>query len=525
MDGPQQPYLSRRQNWNTHLARHALMTPNATALRFTGRTITWAQLHERVSALASALHRRGVAAGDRVMILMLNRPEFIETTLAANSLGAIAVPVNFRLTPPELAYLVENCGASVMVTEPLLAPVAAAVRELAPVHSLIVAETPTADGVLGYEDLIAEQGETAPPVDVPPDDPALIMYTSGTTGHPKGAVLTHANLAGQTMTALYTNPPDLGHDVGFIGVPLFHIAGIGNVLPAITLGAPTVIYPLGAFNPGELLDALEAERVTGIFLVPAQWQAVCAEQQARPRRLCLRTLSWGAAPASDTLLRQMSATFPGCNIVAAFGQTEMSPVTCMLLGEDALRKLGSVGKVIPTVAARIIDDNGDDVPVGEVGEIVYRAPTLMAGYWNNPKATAEAFAGGWFHSGDLVRSDDEGYIWVVDRKKDMIISGGENVYCAEVENVLAAHPAIVEVAVIGRPDDRWGEVPVAVAAVSDAALRLADLDEFLDSRLARYKHPKALEIVDALPRNPAGKVLKTELRERFGAPSTQTGGQ
>jgi fatty-acyl-CoA synthase len=233
--------------------------------------------------------------------------------------------------------------------------------------------------------------------------------------------------------------------------------------------------------------------------------------------LRLRNLSWGAAPASDTLLRQMAQAFPGCKILAAFGQTEMSPVTCMLLGEDATRKLGSVGKVIPTVAARIVDENMNDVPVGEVGEIVYRAPTLMAGYWNKPDATAESFTGGWFHSGDLVRADDEGYVWVVDRKKDMIISGGENIYCAEVENVLASHPAIVEVAVIGRPDEKWGEVPVAVAAVSESGVTLEDLAEFLDEKLARYKQPKALEIVEALPRNPAGKVLKTELRQRFGA--------
>ena len=232
-------------------------------------------------------------------------------------------------------------------------------------------------------------------------------------------------------------------------------------------------------------------------------------------------MSWGAAPAPDALLREMSATFPGTQILAAFGQTEMSPVTCMLLGEDAIRKRGSVGKVIPTVAARVVDENMNDVPVGEVGEIVYRAPTLMSGYWNNPEATAEAFHGGWFHSGDLVRMDDEGYVWVVDRKKDMIISGGENIYCAEVENVLASHPGIVEVAVIGRAHEKWGEVPIAVAAVAvdgpQKSLSLEDLDDFLNERLARYKHPKGLEIVDALPRNPAGKVLKTELRARYGA--------
>ena len=523
----EQPYLSRRQNWVTQLSRHALMQPNATALRFMGSSTSWAALHRRVGALAAALHRRGVSSGDRVMILMLNRPEFVETCLAATMLGAIAVPVNFRLTPPELGYLVDDCGAAVLVTEPMLAPVAAAVGDVTSgLSTVIVAGDPTgvSGGVLGYEELLTEGGDPAPPVDVPGDSPALIMYTSGTTGHPKGAVLTHANLAGQAMTAIYTTAPDINNDVGFIGVPLFHIAGIGNVLPTMTMGTPTVIHPLGGFDPGGLLDVLEAENVTGMFLVPAQWQAVCAEQQARPRKLRLRTLSWGAAPASDTLLRQMAETFPNCRILAAFGQTEMSPVTCMLLGEDAIRKLGSVGKVIPTVAARIVDENNNDVPVGEVGEIVYRAPTLMAGYWNKPQATAEAFAGGWFHSGDLVRSDDEGYIWVVDRKKDMIISGGENIYCAEVENVLAAHPAIVEVAVIGRPDEKWGQVPVAVAAVT-ADVQLADLVGFLDGRLARYKHPKVLEIVDALPRNPAGKVLKTQLRARFGGAAKQAGGQ
>jgi fatty-acyl-CoA synthase len=522
----EQPYLARRQNWVNQLDRHALMQPNATALRFLGHTVTWAQLRRRVAALAEALSRRGVGFGDRVMILMLNRTEFIESVLAANMLGAIAVPLNFRLTPAEIALLVEDCEARVMITEAVLAPVATGVRDIQPLlEMIVVAGGSTDDSLLGYEDLIngsgakpgAEPGAEPEPVDVPNDSPALIMYTSGTTGRPKGAVLTHTNLTGQTMTGLYTNGADINSDVGFIGVPFFHIAGIGNMLTGILLGVPTVIYPLGAFDPGQLLDVLAAEKVTGLFLVPAQWQAVCAEQRARPRDLRLRIMSWGAAPAPDALLREMSATFPGTQILAAFGQTEMSPVTCMLLGEDAIRKRGSVGKVIPTVAARVVDENMNDVPVGEVGEIVYRAPTLMSGYWNNPAATAEAFAGGWFHSGDLVRMDEEGYVWVVDRKKDMIISGGENIYCAEVENVLAGYPRIVEVAVVGRADDKWGEVPLAVAAVTDEGLRLEDLAEFLAERLARYKHPKALEIVDALPRNPAGKVLKTELRARFGA--------
>ncbi|AYE93797.1 long-chain fatty acid--CoA ligase [Mycobacterium paragordonae] len=513
----EQPYLARRQNWVNQLERHAMMQPDAAALRFLGRTLTWTELRRRVTALAGALSRRGVSAGDRVMVLMLNRPEFVESVLAANMLGAIAVPLNFRLTPAEIAFLVEDSGARVVVTEAVLAPVATDVRNIAPLLDTVVVAGDTADdSVVFYEDLMNEAGEAPAPVDIPNDSPALIMYTSGTTGRPKGAVLTHANLTGQTMTMLYTSGVDLNNDVGFIGVPLFHIAGIGNILSGMLLGLPTVIYPLGAFEPGQLLDVLEAERVTGIFLVPAQWQAVCAEQQARPRDLRLRVMSWGAAPAPDVLLRKMSEIFPGTQILAAFGQTEMSPVTCMLLGDDAIRKRGSVGRVIPTVAARVVDDDMNDVPVGEVGEIVYRAPTLMSGYWNNPEATAEAFAGGWFHSGDLVRMDADGYVWVVDRKKDMIISGGENIYCAEVENVLAGHERIVEVAVIGRVDARWGEVPVAVAAVTEGHLRIEELDEYLTERLARYKHPKALEIVEALPRNPAGKVLKTELRLRYG---------
>ncbi len=364
----EQPYLARRQNWVNQLERHALMQPGATALRHLGgRTTTWADLRRRVSALADALSRRGVGFGDRVMILMLNRPEFVESVLAANMLGAIAVPLNFRLTAAEIAFLVEDCEAQVMITEAVLAPVATGVRNVQPLlDTIVVAGGPSGgssgDEVLGYEDMVNEPGNPPEPLDIHNDSPALIMYTSGTTGRPKGAVLTHTKLTGQTMSGLYTMGADINNDVGFIGVPLFHIAGIGNILSGLLLGVPTVIYPLGAFEPGRLLDVLAAEKVTGIFLVPAQWQAVCAEQQARPRDLKLRVMSWGAAPAPDALLREMSEVFPGTQILAAFGQTEMSPVTCMLLGDDAIRKRGSVGKVIPTVAARVVDEDMNDVP-------------------------------------------------------------------------------------------------------------------------------------------------------------------
>jgi fatty-acyl-CoA synthase len=235
----------------------------------------------------------------------------------------------------------------------------------------------------------------------------------------------------------------------------------------------------------------------------------------------LKTMSWGAAPATTTLLARMAEAFPGVTNVAVFGQTEMSPVTCALSGEDALRKIGSVGTPVTMVAARVVDDDMKDVPPGAVGEIVYRGPSVMTGYWQNPDATAEAFRGGWFHSGDLVRADEEGFLYVVDRKKDMIITGGENVYCAEVENALSAHPAVAEVAVIGAPHERWGETPVVVAAlVPGASLTIGELREWGTARLARYKLPTVLHVMEALPRNASGKVLKTALRQQYGRSGT-----
>lgn len=507
---------SRRNNWNNQVARHASMIPDRTALRFQGASITWAALHERIERFADALARRGVGFGDRVLILALNRPEYVEIVLAANALGAIAVPVNFRMTAPEVAFLVRDSGARVVVADAVLAPLAAAVRAETDGLELSVVVGGAAEGdVLGYEELIAEDGAARPEADIPDDTPALIMYTSGTTGRPKGAVLTHGNMQAQALTCIRAFQLNNADDIGFCASPMFHIAALGSMAPSLMLGLPTVVHPVGAFDPNALLDVLEAEQVTTLFLVPVQWQAVCAAQQAQPRKLKLRGISWGAAPASDTVLRAMAETFPDAANVAVFGQTEMSPITCVLDGVDALRKLGSVGRVIPTVQARVVDDDMNDVPPGGVGEIVYRGPTMMLEYWQNPTATADAFHGGWFHSGDLVRVDDEGFVYVVDRKKDMIISGGENIYCAEVENALFAHPKILEAAVIGRPDPRWGEIPVAVVALrpdAGAELTLDELQPFLDEQLARYKHPKALVCVEALPRNASGKVVKGDLR-------------
>ncbi|MFT3661875.1 MAG: fatty-acid--CoA ligase FadD5 [Gordonia sp. (in: high G+C Gram-positive bacteria)] len=524
-----EPIRSRRNHWNNQVRRHARMRPDEVALRSGDRETTWAQLDDRTHRLAAALHRRGVGFGDRILVLMLNRTEYVETVFAANLLGAIAVPVNIRMAPPEIAFLVRDSGAEVIVTETLLAPLADAVADLTgTVGTLIVvgaeddgaAEDDRAaedGGGLKYDDLVAEESDL-PAVDVPEESVALIMYTSGTTGKPKGAILTHQNMQAQTVIAMQAFHT-AADDVVSVAAPLFHIAGLGAMAPAFYVGIPTVIHPLGEFDPDVLLDVLEAERTTTLFLVPAQWQLVCAAQRARPRDLNLRVISWGAAPASDTVLNAMNETFPEAMNIAVFGQTEMSPLTCVMDGKDALRKVGSIGKVVPAVTARIVDPAMDDVPRGEVGEIVYRGPNLMAGYWQNPEGTREAFHGGWFHSGDLVRQDDEGFLYVVDRAKDMIISGGENIYCAEVENVLFAHPKIREAAIIGRADEKWGEVPVAVVVPAEGVEppTLAELEPYLDERLARFEHPKHLVVVDVLPRNAGGKVVKPRLREEFGS--------
>ncbi|MEV6770765.1 fatty-acid--CoA ligase FadD5 [Nocardia sp. NPDC051030] len=514
-----EPIRSRRNHWVNQVATHAAMRPDHVAFRCKGVDTTWSQLHERSEKFADALARRGVGFGDRVLLLALNYVEYIEAVMGINALGAIAVPVNFRLTPPEVAYIVADSGGKAIVTDTVLQPLASAMLAQAEtLETCVVINGQTGEGVIGYDDFLAEAGEAHAPLDIPEDTPCLIMYTSGTTGTPKGAVLSHANMNSQAITcfrAMEITP----ESVGFCTSPLFHIAGLGSLTPYFLLGGKTVLHPLGAFDATEWLDAVEAEQATTAFCVPVQWQLICEEPTVAQRKLALKMLCWGAAPASDSVLQAMADCFPEAQNVAVFGQTEMSPITCVLEGKDALTKLGSVGKPIPTIQVRVVDDEMNDVAPGEIGEIVYRGPTMMSGYWNRPEATAEAFHGGWFHSGDLVRQDDEGFIYVVDRKKDMIISGGENIYCAEVENVLFAHPKIHEAAVIARPHEKWGEVPVAVVALIPGVedLTLEELTPFLNESLARYKHPKELVIVTELPRNASGKVVKVELRKEFSA--------
>ena len=509
---------SRRLVLPELISRNARLDPGKTALVFGEEERTFAELEERTNRLAAALADRGVRPGDNVAVLMFNRLETIEAFFGCHKAGATPVPVNFRLVQDEVDYILGNAEAvGIIADEPLAERAAAATANVEGVRfHLAVGAAP--DGAEAYEDALVAADPA--PRDVVPDedDLAFLMYTSGTTGRPKGAMLTHQNLFAQTI--------NWSHEVGAVtrdavwraGAPLFHIAGVAGILPFLWVGGTSVIAPSTEFDPDGAIEEMRRHGVTHTFLVPTQWDVLCRRPEAPALNGTLRRAIWGASPALRSTLELMAETFPEVDILSNFGQTEMSPSTTWLKGGDSIRKMGSVGTASVNVEIRVVDDDMNDVPRGEVGEIVYRGPTVMKGYFRNPEATAEAFAGGWFHSGDLVRQDDEGYVFVVDRKKDMIISGGENIYPAEIEEVLSAHEAVADVAVIGIPHPKWVETPFAVVvAAPGAEAGERELIEHCRARLAGYKKPSGVAFVDVLPRNAGGKVLKRELRERYTA--------
>ncbi len=503
------------------LARVARKQPDKVAYRFRDESRTFAQLDERVSRLANALAERGIGGGDRVATLTMNCIEMVETYLACGRLGAICVPINFRLVADEVTYIAQDSGSTALVVDAGLASLAGEVRSRTPGIGVCFVLGDDAEkagpGAELYEAALAKASPMDPQIDVNEHDRAFIMYTSGTTGRPKGAVLSHFNLLMNTVTMLTAMGINGEDEVWLSGLPLFHIGGLNGILPYLMLGGTAVILPSGQFDAAEVVDMLEREQITGCYFVPTQWKAICEVPGVKDRKLSLRRISWGASVAPPSVLQVMAETFPVVPTYNAFGQTEMSSVTCVLKGADAIRKMGSVGRAVPLVEARIVDDEMNDVGVDAPGEIVYRAPTVLQEYWNNPEATAEAFSGGWFHSGDLCRLDEEGFIYVVDRKKDMIVSGGENIYCAEVEAIIDAHPKVREVALIGVPHERWVETPRAIVAPVDPAdpPTEAEIVAWCQGRLASYKKPTSVVIVEALPRNASGKVLKTSLRAEY----------
>ena len=489
-------------NW---FLQRALRTPERAALGFEGRSWSYAQMQQSIEQLAGRLHGLGVKRGDRVAFLGLNQPMFLVALFASARLGAIFVPLNFRLVGPEVAANIEDADVSVLIADAQHRSVVDGVRnDLSSVRHFL-----SEDGAEGWEPVDDRRSVATDQVRVTSDEVAVIMYTSGTTGRAKGAMLTHGNFWWNNVNAMH-NFDVLADDVTLAAAPLFHIGGL-NVITLVTLQKGGLVLLHRGFDPAVVLADVQRYRVTTMFGVPAMFQFVAQHPSFGNADLSsLRMLICGGAPCPESLLRIWQAR--GVPIQQGYGMTETAPMVSFLAPEYALSKLGSSGRPPLFTEVRLIQRDGTLVTApGARGEILTRGPNVMAGYWRNPKASIEAIdPDGWFHTGDVGWMDADGFLTICDRVKDMIISGGENVYPAEVENVLHEHPGIAEAAVVGLPDEKWGEAVCAVVALRPGQrLELEQLREFAGTRLARYKLPRRLEIVSALPRNANGQGSET----------------
>lgn len=497
------------------IARRAAATPRLPAITFDGQTTTYGELAERIDRLAAELAAGGVRPGGRVGYVGLNDPTFLVTLFATARIGGVFVPLNFRLAAPEMSYILADAGVHTLLADVERAAVADGIRDEAGLRRTIAVTS--APGWESLPELLAARRPLSEPVHPEPDRTAVIMYTSGTTGRPKGAMLTHGNLFWNNVNALLAFDTSQ-QDVSLVCAPLFHIGGL-NVTTLLTLQKGGQIVLMPTFDPAQALKLIAERRVTTMFGVPAMFLFMSQIPEFAGADLSsLRLLVCGGAPVPETLIGRYGER--GIPFVQGYGLTETAPLALVLRTDEVDVKVGAAGnQVLPLSDTRLLDPDGNPVPSGERGEVCVRGPQVMAGYWNDQEATDAAIdAEGWFHTGDIGQSDEEGYIWVVDRLKDMVISGGENVYPAEVEDALYGHPAVAEVAVLGTPHERWGEAVTAVVALrSDATLTLDELRAFARDKLAAYKIPLRLEIVDALPRNPTGKIVKYRLREQFAA--------
>ena len=497
------------------LARAARKFPDMEALVFRDKRMTYRQFDEQVNRLANALLGLGISNGDKVAVLFTNCTEIIESYMALCKIGAVGVPINFRLVAVEMQYQLEHSDSVAIIFGEAFNEIIGEIRPQLPEikNYISVSENGIAD-TLDYYELIRNNSADEPGVYVSDDDPAFIMYTSGTTGKPKGTLLTHKSMLLSVIHFLIDCDVRRG-DRHISVAPMFHAMATSGSLNVIFACGTNVI--LEEFVPQEYLNALVKEKINVAGLAPVMWIFLLDLPDIEKYDTSnLRVTSVGSAFVPVELKRRIKKHFPNINIYDAFGQTEMSTTTTMQLPIDGLDKEGSVGRRLLCVDARVVDEDDNDVPQGEVGEIIYRGPTVMKGYYKNPEGTAEAMKGGWFHSGDLVREDEDGFLFVVDRKQEMIISGGENIYAAEVEDAIYKNHKVLETAVIGVPDPVWGESVKAIVVVKEGeTLTEEELIEHCKENIASYKKPKSVDFIDTLPRNPTGKVLKFELREKY----------
>lgn len=496
------------------LAHWATAQPDGEAMDYLDRSWTWSQWNDRVRRLAGALKERGVERGDVVAFLDKNHPACVELTFAAASLGAATAIINFRLAADELDYVLNDAGAKLLIVGDEFAASIDKIRDKLTHIEHVITVKPEGDDE--YETVLEQATPVERSDDVDPGDVCIIMYSSGTTGRPKGVELTQSNIIAHTINAHEGFEFDEG-DKNMVSMPLFHVGGSSYVQFGIHDGFPSVMT---RDVDGMTLAGAILKGANRTFLVPAVLAKVLeAGEDAVKLFGSLKTFAYGASPMPLPLLRSALKAWPNTDFMQAYGLTELCGVISHLLPEahrdpGKEERLSSAGTLVPNAEVRVVDpDTLEDVAEGQQGELWFRSPQLMKGYHNRPDATAESITDdGWFRTGDIGRVDDGGYIFVEDRLKDMIISGGENIYSIEVERVLAEHDAVVEVAVIGVPDEKWGEVVKAVVVIEGEASE-SDLIAFARERLAAYKCPKSVDITDELPRNPTGKILKKELRK------------
>ncbi len=504
---------------------HARNSPDTDAFTFGDETMSFGALDEGSNRVAHALMALGVTKGERVSFLGKNHPLYFEALLGAAKIGAVMTPVNWRLAAPEVAYILSNCEARVVFVGEGFTDMLAQVRSETPlVEHVIGIDAPDHDGTdyRGWRDGFAADPVTA---QVGLADDALQLYTSGTTGRPKGAVMTHgsilssANSAAENEKRHWQEPVE--GDVTLLAMPCFHISGTGTGIGTMIAGSNSIVLP--EYDPAQALDLIQNFNISKIFLVPAAIQILLNHPRVSEVDFSrLKFVTYGASPIPLELMRQAMDVL-GCGFVQMYGMTETSGTIVALDPEDHVPegspKMRSVGTPLAGVEVKIIDEDGAPVAANEVGEIATRSSKNMSRYWNNPDATAETIdADGWLRTGDAGYLDEDGYLYIHDRVKDMIISGGENIYPAEVENAVYSHPKVADVAVIGVPSEKWGEAVKACVVVKEGeTLSEADLIAHSRHHIAGYKCPKSVDFIEALPRNPSGKILRRELRAPYWA--------
>ena len=508
-------------NIGSLLTKTSRLYGNRLAIQYGEQQLTYAELNQRAGRLAQVLRTLGIRQGDRVALVQRNGPALYETIFACFRAGAVAVPINVRLHPEEVAFICQDCEARVLVATGEYEASAFQSRKQRPELQLVGVESIA--GTLDYETLLSAAEPVTIDAEVDPDDLAWLFYTSGTTGKPKGAMLTHRNLLAMVMNYFADVYPLIPEDVVLHAAPLTHGSGLFG-LPAIAKGATSVILHTPSFDPLAVFTLIQQLRVTTIaFLAPTQIKMLLNGPYQSYDLSSLRCIPYGGGPMYVEDMKQAAEAF-GPVLLQIYGQGE-APMTISYLRREehitrgdpvAERRLASAGIPRTDVEVRIVDDDDHEVAIGEIGEIVARGSVVMAGYWKRPDETAETLRGGWLHTGDIGMTDAQGYLYLLDRKKDMIISGGNNIYPREIEEVLLKHPAIYEVAVIGVPDPLWGESVKAIIALrSGMTVTEEEVNALCRQHLASYKKPRMIEFVAELPKSAYGKILKRELREQY----------